>query len=212
MKAIGSRVAALPGRPLDPDDYTTPADLVASDEAARSTDLEMRALEALARAMAQAGRAIASADLGLLRGAGSQLRDAPTKIAKARHAGAPFFAAVGDTLPGELEALAADVGLLTFAVGADADLRRRVAQQRNPEQMSALVSEAAKRQANSEASLLAARLRAGGLDDIMCMNLPDPAPLIGRLTGAGPSRSYRGRIGGCARSPLGRGLRMIGLP
>lgn len=189
--AVEHTVVALPSRPLDEDERrdlivaTTASTATArdEDERARSSDRAKDALSLVAGCLTQAANTVASREADVLFGAGTRLREAPGRLAEAREQGAPLFAAVGDTLPPELDAKVHAASTLLLAVGSDPSVQSEVARARTVDDISHAVEQAARRQAERDQSMLQTHLESEGADVVAVLAVPDSAPLLSRLDG-----------------------------
>jgi HPt (histidine-containing phosphotransfer) domain-containing protein len=114
-------VASMPGRPLERRPVLGAARASALRQTAAEIDQELRApdrprdaLEALTGALKQLSDHLD--DRTAIGGAGSRFAQVPTRLREARALGAPAIGGVGDTLPEELDTLAALAGRLLTAL------------------------------------------------------------------------------------------------
>jgi hypothetical protein len=190
-EAVERIVVALPSRPLDEDERrelvvattTSTATARDDDERARSSDRVKDALSLVAGCLTQAANTVVSREANALFGAGTRLREAPGRLAVAREQGAPLFAAVGDTLPPELDAKVHAASTLLLAVGSDPSVKSEVARARTVDEISRAVERVARRQAERDQAMLQALLEADGADVVAVLTVPDSAPLLNRLDG-----------------------------
>ena len=175
------------------------------DEELRAPDRARQALEALTGAMTQVSDHLD--DRPTVRLAGSRLADVPAKLRAARALGAPAISGVGDTLPEQIDTLAAVAGRLLTALETPAVESLLRGPRCDEQRIHEVISQAAREASQQDAQTVVIFLSEGGVvSSAAVITDEDPAPAWRTVPGSGDCgcQPLGGREPGTAA--MGRGV------